>query len=267
MKNYAGMVFGLVMGSLLAGCVTSPTGRSQLILVSPSDMSELGVAAFNKMGKEGKFAKAPHQLAYARCVVDALISVLPSPWNTQKWQVRIIDDNTANAFALPGGRIGVNQGMFKVASNQSQLATVLGHELAHVVSHHAAERFSDHMAVQAGVAALTAYGASRGADANRTMALLGLGAQVGVTLPFSRAQENEADILGQRFMARAGFDPRQAPALWQKMEQKGGSSMPAFLSTHPASGDRMQTLARQAQTLMPTYEKARAQGHAPHCTL
>ncbi|HET6632321.1 MAG TPA: M48 family metallopeptidase [Rhodanobacteraceae bacterium] len=263
--NIATRIAAVAALLVLAACATSPTGRSQLILVSPSDMSELGVAAFDKMGKEGKFANAPREQAYARCVADALISVLPAPWNKQQWEVRIIDDDTANAFALPGGRIGVNQGMFKVATNQAQLATVLSHELAHVVAHHAAERFSDKLAVQAGVAALTAYGASKGADADRTMALLGLGAEVGVTLPFSRAQENEADVLGQRIMAEAGFDPREAPALWKKMEASGGSSLPAFLSTHPASGDRMQTLARQAQTLMPVYTKARASGHTPHC--
>jgi predicted Zn-dependent protease len=252
---------------LLTACATSPTGRSQLMLVSPSKMSKLGIAAFAQMGKQGKFAKAPKEETYARCVAHALIDVLPPPYNQQQWEVRIIDNQAVNAFAMPGGRIGVNQGMFKVATNQAQLATVLGHELAHVVSHHMAERYSDNLATEAGVAALTAYGVSKGVNANSAMALLGAGAEVGILLPFSRAQEHEADILGQRYMARAGFDPRQAPALWKKMEKQGGASPPAFLSTHPAPADRMRELKKQAQTLMSVYRNARANGHTPDCKL
>lgn len=250
----------------LAGCATSPTGRSQLMLVSDAQMSQLGIAAFSQMQKQGKFADAPREQAYARCVADALVRVLPPPWNTQAWEVQIIGDDTANAFALPGGRIGVNRGMFKVAQTQDQLAAVLGHELAHVVARHSAERFSDQAAAQVGVAALTAYGASRGNDAGRTMALLGVGAEVGLLLPWSRTQESEADVLGQRYMASAGFDPQAAVALWQNMAKaNAGGRMPAFLSTHPAPGNRIATLARDAPPLEATYRQARASGRAPNC--
>lgn len=201
---------------LLAACATSPTGRSQLMLVSPAQIQQMGVASFKSMRKAGKFAHAPNKQAYAKCVADALISVLPPPFNREKWKVAIIDDKTANAFALPGGRIGVNKGMFKVATNQDQLAVVLGHELSHVVAHHPAERVSDHMAAKLGVVLASAYGASQGVDPNMTQALLGMGTQVGFLLPFTRAQESEADVMGQRFMAMAGFDPRAAVTLWQK---------------------------------------------------
>src|SRR5690349_5587721 len=112
--------------ALLAACVTSPTGRSQLMMVSDSQMSQMGLSAFNDMRKQGKFVDAPRERAYATCVSNALIAVLPPPWNTQQWEVQIIGDDTANAFALPGGRIGVNQGMFKIATDQDQLAVVLG---------------------------------------------------------------------------------------------------------------------------------------------
>ena len=253
--------------AMLAGCVTSPTGRSQLMVVSDSQMSEMGLSAFNDMRQQGKFVNAPRERAYATCVSQALIAVLPPPWNTQKWEVQIIGDDSANAFALPGGRIGVNQGMFKVATNQDQLAVVLGHELSHVVSRHGAERVSDNMATQAVVAAGTAYAGSRGTDAGAAAAALGLGAQVGILLPFSRTQESEADTLGQRYMARAGFDPRAAATLWQKMNSQGGSKPPAFLSTHPSSGQRAQMLSQEAQQLMPTYEQARKSGHAPSCRM
>lgn len=252
---------------LLAGCATSPTGRSQLMLVPDSQMSQMGISAFNAMGKQGKFANAPREKAYATCVADDLIAVLPLPWRANQWDVEIIDDASANAFALPGGRIGVNKGMFKVATDQNLLAVVLGHELSHVVSRHGAERLSDQYATQAAVAAGSAYAGSRGTNAGYVAAALGLGAQVGILLPFSRTQESEADTLGQRYMAEAGFDPRAAPALWQKMESGGGSKPPAFLSTHPSSAARQRNLAEQGQRLVPVYEQARASGHKPHCSL
>ena len=253
--------------ALLSACVTSPTGRSQLMMVSDGQMSEMGLTAFNDMRKQGKFVDAPRERAYATCVSSALIAVLPPPWNTQPWEVQIIGDDTANAFALPGGRIGVNKGMFKVATDQDQLATVLGHELSHVVSRHGAERVSDNMATQAAVVAGTIYAGTRGTNAGYAAAALGLGAEVGILLPFSRTQESEADTLGQRYMAQAGFDPRAAVTLWQKMEQQGGGKPPAFLSTHPSSGHRAQSLDQQAQSLIPVYEQARASGHAPNCRM
>ena len=259
------MLIAAALGSLLAGCATSPTGRSQLMVVSDAQMSQMGIASFNQMRQQGKFANAPKERAYATCVAQALVSVLPPPWNTQQWEVQIIEDNTANAFALPGGRIGVNQGMFKVAANQDQLAVVLGHELAHVVARHGAERVSDNMAAQAAVTAGSIYAGTRGIDANNAAALLGAGAQVGMLLPFSRTQEAEADTLGQRYMARAGFDPRAAVTLWEKMEKQGGGGAPTFLSTHPAPDKRAQVLGKQAQQLMPAYQQARTGGHAPNC--
>ena len=253
--------------ALLAACSTSPTGRSQLMVVSDSQMSQMGLSSFNEMRKQGKFVDAPRERAYASCVSNALIAVLPPPWNTQQWEVQIVGDDTANAFALPGGRIGVNKGMFKLANNQDQLAVVLGHELSHVVARHGAERVSDNLATQAAVTAGSAYAGTRGVSPDTVAAALGMGAQVGILLPFSRTQEAEADTLGQRYMAQAGFDPRAAVTLWDKMGAQGGSKPPAFLSTHPSSGKRSQVLGQQAQTLLPVYQRARTNGHAPNCKM
>lgn len=252
---------------LAGGCATSPTGRSQLILVDNQQIAAMGSAAFAELRKQGEFANAPRQERFARCVAGALIDVLPQPWNRQSWEVRIIEDDTPNAFALPGGKIGVHSGMFQVADNQNELATVLGHELAHVIARHPAERVSDQFAAQAAATALAAYGANKGYDGQKVMALLGLGAQVGFLLPFSRSQEAEADILGQRYMARAGFDPRAAQRLWVKMQQQGNGSPPEFLSSHPAPGNRAEELAAQASKLMPVYRQALASGHDPGCHL
>lgn len=252
---------------LLAACATSPTGRNQLMLVSDSQIQQMGITSFNEMRKAGKFAKAPRERAYATCVADALIGVLPAPWNSNKWEVQIIDDDTPNAFALPGGRIGVNKGMFKIATDENQLAVVLGHELSHVVARHGAERVSDNMATQLGVTAASAYGATRGMDPNAMQALLGVGSQVGILLPFSRAQESEADVMGQRVMAEAGFNPKAAVTLWQKMDKASGGSGNSFLSTHPSPGQRISRLDSGAAQLMPVYEKARRNGHKPSCHL
>lgn len=252
---------------LLVGCATSPTGRSQLMLVSPQQLTKMGLESFQQMREAGKFAQAPRKEAYVSCVVDALVETLPPKWRQEQWKVAIIDDDTANAFALPGGRIGVNLGMFDVATNQALLATVLGHELAHVVAHHPAERVSDRMAVKTGLTLAGAYAATQEGDQQLLLGLLGVGSQVGILLPFSRVQESEADTLGQRYMARAGFDPRAAVTLWQKMQSKGGSRPPAFLSTHPSPDDRAQHLRQQAQELMPVYQQARATGHTPNCHL
>lgn len=255
----------LATSTMLVGCATSPTGRSQLMMVSDSQMNQMGITAFNDLRKQGKFVDAPRERAYATCVAYALVAVLPPPWNAHAWEVQIVDDPTANAFALPGGRIGVNKGMFTVASNQDQLAVVLGHELSHVVARHGAERVSDNYAVQGAVLAGTLYAGTRGTNAGYAAAALGLGAEVGILLPFSRVQESEADTLGQRYMAQAGFDPRAAVTLWQKMAAKGGAKPPAFLSTHPSPGNRAQKLGAEAQQLMPAYQQARASGHAPNC--
>lgn len=252
---------------LTAGCVSSPLGRSQLILVDDAQIAQMGTTAFAELRKQGEFANAPNKERFARCVSQALIGVLPRPYNTQDWEVQIIEDDSANAFALPGGKIGVNTGMFRIADTQAELATVLSHELAHIVARHPAERVSDRYAAQVATAALATYGANKGYDGQQVMALLGLGAQVGVLLPFSRAQEEEADILGQRYMAAAGFNPAAAATLWQKMQSQGGGQPPVFLSSHPAPASRAQQLAQQAQRLQPVYQRARASGHTPSCSL
>lgn len=259
------LVIGVIL--LLGACTTSPTGRQQLILVSPQQVQAMGLASFQQMREQGRFAQAPKKQALARCVVNQLTAVLPSPWNQKHWDVEIIDSKAPNAFALPGGHIGVNVGMFKVADNPTLLAVVLGHELAHVVAHHGAERVSDHMAVQVGMAAATAYSASQDMNVQMVQSLFGVATQLGVLLPFSRAQESEADILGQRYMARAGFDPRAAPKLWQRMQQVAGGTSVSFLSTHPAPDQRMENLAKRAKKLMPTYRKAKATGQQSNCQL
>lgn len=256
-----GLIAGLGL-ALLAGCATTPTGRQQFILVSDSDMNQMGATAFDQIKSSGRVAKDPVRSRYVGCVAQALIAQLPEPYRSQPWEVVLISDKSANAFALPGNKVGVHTGLLALASTQDQLAVVIGHELGHVVARHAAERVSQQYATET---ALQVLNSATGGERQQMLGLLGAGAQAGITLPFSRLHESEADDLGQRYMAKAGFDPRAAAQLWQKMAQQGGDRPPVFLSTHPDPVQRIQKMAAAAPALVPVYENARAAGRRPNC--
>jgi predicted Zn-dependent protease len=247
----------------LAACATSPLGRSQLQLFSDTDLSQMGLAAYDDIRKKQPRDSSPAANAYVRCVANAITAVVPG--NSQAWEATLFRDDSANAFALPGGKIGVNSGLLKVASNQDQLATVIGHEVAHVLARHSGERLSNQAVVDTGLQAAQAISGSMSPAKQQLMGLLGVGAQVGVLLPFSRTQESEADLLGLDLMARAGFDPRQSVALWQNMERASGGGPPAFLSTHPSPGGRIEALQNRLPQALELYLQARAQGRKPAC--
>jgi predicted Zn-dependent protease len=244
-----------VLTLVLAACATSPTGRRQLILVSNSQMMELGATSFSQMKKELPPAKDPKVVAYVNCVARNVTSVMPP----NKWEVQVFEDKNINAFALPGGKIGVFTGLLKAAVNQDQLAAVIGHEVAHVIANHSAERVSEGMAAQMGS---TAVQATTGIDPQ----MVGIAANVFFLLPHSRTQESEADVLGLDYMAKAGFDPRQAPALWENMAKaSGGDKPPEILSTHPSDRTRIEGLTRRLSVAMPLYQQAQAAGKKPSC--
>lgn len=252
----------------LSGCATSPTGRSQFIAVSEAQMNQLGATSFEQMKQTDKLSRDTAKLGTARCVVDALKLALPPDAQRMAWEVQVFDDANPNAFALPGGKVGVNTGMWNVAKTQDELAAVLAHEIAHVLSRHGAERVSQQMAAGIALEAAQAYSGSRTSPENTKllMGALGLGAQIGVVLPFSRVHESEADVLGQQIMANAGFDPRAAVTLWQNMQAlSSGGRPPQMLSTHPDPANRIAALQARAPGLLPAYEQARTNGRRPNC--
>lgn len=249
--------------TVLAACATSPLGRSQLQLFSETDLSQMGVAAYNDIQKKQPRDNNPGANAYVRCVANTITATLPS--GAQNWQVTLFRDDSANAFALPGGKIGVNTGLLAVATNQHQLATVIGHEVAHVLARHAGERMSNQALVETGLQAAQAISGSMTPAKQQLMGLLGVGAQVGILLPYSRTQETEADLLGLDLMARAGFDPQESIELWQNMERAGGGRPPEFLSTHPSQGTRIQTLQNRLPQAQELQRQALAQGRKPAC--
>lgn len=253
----------VVLAASVTACATSPLGRTQLRLLPEAELAEMGAAAYTEMRRKTPAEPDAAVNAYVRCVADAITAELAT---RQKWEVTVFRDDSANAFALPGGKIGVHSGLLDVAKDQHQLATVIGHEVAHVLAAHANERISTAYAAEAGVQLATIAAAGGSTQGGRQMyALLGLGAQVGVLLPFSRAQEREADLLGLDLMAKAGFDPRRSVDLWHNMAAAGGPKPPEFLSTHPSSGTRIRELETRLGTAMPLYEQARAAGKSPRC--
>ncbi len=247
MKNRLSARFALIAISLTLfciGCATSPTGRKQLQLVPEAQMTEMGSTAFDDMKKKQAVNRDAKTNAYVKCVSDEITNALPE---MQTWEVVVFENNEPNAFALPGGKIGVHTGMLKVARDPGQLAAVLGHEVGHVLAHHSNERLSASMALEGLTTIGTAFMKKDSRTYGVTMAALGVGAQYGVILPHNRKQESEADEIGIGLMSKAGFDPRQSVELWRNMQAAAGGAPPEFMSTHPSNDTRIEHL----QSLMP----------------
>lgn len=254
----------------LAGCATtttSPTGRKQMVgAVSQEQLNQLGEQAFAQAKAQTPQSSNAQQTGYVRCVVDSITRQLPAGYQGN-WDVALFQKDEPNAFALPGGKVGVYTGIFRVAQNQDQLAAVLAHEIGHVISRHHEERITRQMESQTIVGLAGAVLGSRyGQNVGNAVAQYGAaGAQALFLLPNSRQQESEADVVGQQLMAKAGFDPRQAVNLWQNMIAVSQSRPPEFLSTHPDPQSRLNELSQRAGSLMPAYQQAQASGLRPRC--
>jgi len=240
---------------MLAGCATTPyTNRSQLMIVSEGEEMQLGAQAYHQVLTESKIEKDPRVNEMVRRVGQRIAEAANRP--DYKWEFVVIDDpKTVNAFALPGGKVAVYTGMFPVAETESGLATVMGHEVAHALARHGAERMSQQMGMQAvgtGLAVALGAAGTEGVTQAAAMQAFGLGAQVGVLLPFSRSQESEADHIGLILMAKAGYDPTHAVDFWERMEKtSSGKAPPEYLSTHPSHGTRV----KQIEEWLPEAEK------------
>lgn len=250
---------------IAAGCASSPTGRAQLKLFPESKMEDMGEQAFAQIKASTPLSRDPDAIRIVRCVAYAITDRLPAEQRSHGWEVLVFDGNAVNAFALPGRKIGVYEGIFRAARNQDQLAAVIGHEVAHVTSQHSNERVSTGYAAQTGVGMAQAAAGGTGTASGQLMGLLGVGAQFGVILPFNRKQESEADLVGMDLMARAGFDPNQTIPLWENMARIGQEKPPEFLSTHPSDETRMNGLKGRLPHSLPIYEETRAKGVRPDC--
>ena len=261
-----GVLLGMLFG--LSGCETNPyTGRRQLLMTSVADEVQMGAQAYSQVKSDPKMRQSqdpreiePVKRVAARIIEAAKRSKYGEMAQQFQWEVTVIkDDKTLNAFALPGGKIAVYTGIFSVAKTEAGLAAVMGHEVVHALARHGAERMSQgqltNVALQVAGAAAGASGGG-GLMSQAAMAALGVGAQVGVLLPFSRKHESEADYVGILLAADAGYDPRESVGLWERMAQLSGGSGPAeFMSTHPAHDTRIEQLKKWMPEAMAIYQK------------
>ena len=254
--NYPNRLFVLLM--LMGACVTTPatevTDRKAFIIFPESQMAKMGAQAYSQIDKEHKKSNDPKLTAMVRQLGKELEAVIESDLN---WEFNLYEaPDTINAFALPGGYVSIYTGILPVAKTNAGLAAIVGHEIAHVIARHGAERMSQAAATQAG---LIVANVSLGDGKYRGMILqaLGLGAQMGILLPYSRTHEKESDILGMLYMAEAGYDPREAIGVWQRMSAAGGKNPPEFMSTHPHVDTRIKELQKRLPEALAIYEKSK----------
>lgn len=256
----------LALTVVLTGCKTSPTGRTQIALYSDQQMSEMGVASFEQMKQDQTVETDPKLNGYVKCIADSLIAQLPSHYANQQWEVVVFKEPSANAFALPGGKIGVHTGLLEVAKNQDQLAAVMGHEVGHVIADHSNERVSQNSLLQLGLkASSSALKVGNVEHRNAIMQGLGLGAQYGIALPFGRTHESEADVIGLELMSKAGFEPTGSIELWNNMSAMSAERPPEFMSTHPAPQTRIENLTNNLNEANRLKRSAWQAGIKPKC--
>lgn len=245
---------------MLAGCYTVPeTGRRSLMLVPIGQETQLGAASFADIKAQRKVSQDPQMNATVTRVGTRIAKVVGNAMPNAQWEFVVFDDDTPNAFALPGGKVGVHTGIFKIAQTDDELAVVMGHEIAHVTARHGSERMSQGLLMAAGGVALDiALKDKDSGERNAWLAAYGAGATVGVMLPFSRLDESEADEIGLRYAARAGYDPRAALDFWKRMkaESEGKSKPPEWLSTHPSDDTRIRKLERFMPIAVEEYDRS-----------
>jgi predicted Zn-dependent protease len=246
---------------ILSACATSPTGRTQFIYMPDNQVDQMGLQAFSDMKSKNPISQNTRYSQFASCVSQAITQLTGG-----QWEVVVFEDETLNAFALPGNKIGVHTGLINLVDNQDQLAAVVGHEIGHVLARHSNERLSQETAVSTGLSMVQAVTQPQTALGQTALGLLGVGAQYGVILPYSRVHETEADTIGLDLMAKAGFDPRQSINLWLKMDKASQSGQPIeFMSTHPSHGSRIDNLNQHMNQAIGLQQQAWNAGRQPRC--
>jgi predicted Zn-dependent protease len=257
MKPASMVILGLA-AAMLSGCYTVPeTGRRSLMLVSAGEELQLGASEFKNVRNQQKVSTDPALNARVRRVGERIAQAVGSDLPSAQWEFVVFDDpKEINAFALPGGKVGVYSGLLRVARTDDELAVVMGHEIGHVTARHGSERMSQALLVALGGLALDA-GLKDSSNRDAWLAAYGVGSAVGVVLPYSRLNENEADEIGLIYAAKAGYDPRAGITFWRQMmeEGKGKAKLPAFLSTHPTDERRIEHIQSLLPKVLPVYEQ------------
>ncbi len=263
----SGVVFvALAFMLFLYSCSSVPlTNRKQLNLLPESELVAMSLTAYSDFLKQNKVAQ---NTAEGRMVKDVASKIATAAENYLRqnglgsrisefqWEYNLIEDNTPNAWAMPGGKIVVYSGILPYTKTVEGLAVVIGHEIAHVVARHGNERMSQGLLIQTGALALSVALAEKPAETQQLfMAAYGIGSTVGISLPFSRSHEYEADYLGLLFMAMAGYNPNAAIEFWERMSAMGGSKPPEYLSTHPSDQNRIARIKKIMPDAMKYYKK------------
>jgi len=244
---------------LLGGCYTVPgTGRSSFTLLPESQVESMGVSSFEEIKSSAPLITSGRNYDMIQRVGNRIANAVGSDLPNADWEFIYIDEDQINAFALPGGKIAVYDGMFEVIDNEDELAFILGHEVAHVTARHANQRLSQAM-VLAGIGIGVGYAIDDldSSEQQLILAAYGIGTTVGIALPYSRLHESEADFIGQLYMARAGYNPEVAPGVWEKMAKASPSGVPGWLSTHPTHGDRSEALRQSLPRAKQEYRNSR----------
>lgn len=267
MYKLKSLILLIFLALVTTSCSTSPTGRSQMIWKSDAELVAQSTRAFNQMRSGMPLSTDRKKIDFVACVAEAVVGVLDPPLSDIDWELAVFESKSVNAFAMPGGKIGVFTGILEVTEDQHQLAAVIGHEIAHVTARHSNERASRASLTGVGinVAAIILGGGYSGATYTAQQALKA-GADLGISLPHTRGQESEADIIGLEYMAKAGFDPRAAVTLWQRMDASSDKKPAEFVSTHPSSETRIEALVSEWPKTLPLYNEAQQAGKVPTCS-
>lgn len=233
-----------------------------MVIYSEAEMAAQGEQTYRQMQAELPISTDARETSYIQCVADYVVNALSAAERGNYiWEVTVFDNEQANAFALPGGKIGVYNGMLDVAVNQHQLASVMAHEVGHVLARHSNERASQSALSSIGRTAAQILGAS-----DTALEVLDISSKYGLFLPFNRIQESEADSIGVFLMARAGFEPEASISLWENMTAVNGESPPQLLSTHPSNASRIAGLRELMGPAKLLQNSANTQGTNPDCT-
>jgi len=258
----------IVLCVFLGGCQTNPySNRSQFILMPAGYMNEMGAAQYGDMLQDPKvvLSKDPREIdpvkrVAARIIAAAKRSKYAETAKSFDWEVTVIkDDKTKNAWALPGGKIAVYTGIFPMAKTEAGLAAIMGHEVIHALAQHGSERMSQGLVAQVGMSTAAILLSTQGGNpalSQLGMQAMGMGVQAGILLPFSRSHESEADYIGILLAADAGYDPREAVHIWERMAAASQGAPPEFLSTHPANETRIADLNGWMPEAMAIYQQA-----------
>ncbi len=242
----AGLAAGTVVA--LSGCVQNPNlGRSQFILVSDEQLAAMSQNAWSEIRQTERFSRDRGTNRKVEQIGARIVDA--ANVGDRNWEFHVIDNDTVNAFVMPGGQVAFYQGILDIMENDDQIATVMGHEVGHVVGRHAAERASQQIAAGVGLTvANIAIAQSDIGYRNEISAILGAGVTFGVILPYSRQHEFEADRLGVTYMNAANYRPREALAFWETMAAEGGNTVD-FMSTHPSDSRRINAMQQHITTL------------------